>query len=65
MVKKDVTRRDGLSVKRATHDRKAAADVGYRVWNPCEAELRVDVKGWHDPVAKTFSRPLSDNRQDR
>jgi hypothetical protein len=68
MVRKEVARFDGPGVKRVTHDRKASADVGFRVWNPFEAELRVDVGGWHDQVAKSFSRVrmhLKDNRQER
>jgi hypothetical protein len=45
-------------MKRATHDRKASADVGYRVWNPFEAELRTDAGSRHDEVAKGFTRAL-------
>jgi hypothetical protein len=55
MVDTDVAVLDEVSVKRATHDRKASADVGYRVWNPFEAELRVDANGRHDKVAKGFT----------
>jgi hypothetical protein len=58
MINTDVARLDGAGVKRATHDRKASADVGYRVWNPFEAELRVDADGRHDEVAKGFTRAL-------
>jgi hypothetical protein len=58
MIKKDVVRLDGVGVKRATHDRKASADVGYRVWNPFEAELRVAAGGWRDEAAKGFDRVL-------
>jgi hypothetical protein len=43
---------DEVGVKRATHDRKASADVGYRVWNPFEAELRIGAGGWRDEAAK-------------
>jgi hypothetical protein len=55
MVNTDVARLDRLSVKRATHDSKASADVGYRVWNPFEAELQIDAGGRHDEVAKGFT----------
>jgi hypothetical protein len=58
MIDTDVAVLDGVSGKRATHDRKASADVGYRVWNPFEAELRVDADGRHDEVAKGFTRAL-------
>ena len=56
MLNTDVARRDGSSMKRTTHDRKASADLGYRVWNPFEAELRVDASGRHDEAAKVFAR---------
>jgi hypothetical protein len=56
MVDTDVARLDGLKAKRTTHDRKASADVGYRVWNPFEAELRADASGRHDEIAKGFIR---------
>jgi hypothetical protein len=39
-----------------THDRRASADVGYRVWNPFEAELRINANGRHDEVLKVFTR---------
>jgi hypothetical protein len=58
MVDTDVALLDGFSVKRATHDRKASADVGYRVWNPFEAELQVETGGRLDEVAKGFTRAL-------
>ena len=41
-----------------THDRRASADVGYRVWNPFEAELRTDAGGRYDEQAKGFARVL-------
>jgi hypothetical protein len=56
MVNTDVALLDGVGVKKATHDRRPSADVGYRVWNPFEAELRVDADGRHDEVAKGFTR---------
>jgi hypothetical protein len=58
MVDTDVARLDGVSVKRATHDRRASADVGYQVWNPFEAELRTDADSRHDEIAKGFNRAL-------
>ena len=70
MVKKDVALLDGVSLRRVrpTHDRKASADVGYRVWNPFEAELRVDVGGRFDDLqtaSRVFRMRLSDNRRER
>jgi hypothetical protein len=41
-----------------THDRRASADVGYRVWNPFEAELRINASGRHDEVLKVFTRVI-------
>ena len=58
MVDTDVALLDGVSGRRATHDRKASADVGYRVWNPFEAELQVETSRRHDEVAKGFTRVL-------
>ena len=58
MITADVARLDGLGAGWATHDRRASADVGYRVWNPFEAELGVDVNGRRDEVAKGFTRAL-------
>ena len=55
MVDSDIARLSGPRVKRTTHDRKASADVGYRVWNPFEAELRVEASGRQDEVAKGFT----------
>jgi hypothetical protein len=58
MSNTDVARLDGLGTKRTTHDRRASADVGYRVWNPFEAELRIDTSGRHDEVLKVFTRVI-------
>jgi hypothetical protein len=58
MVNTDVAGLDGANLKRATHDRKASADIGYRVWNPFEAELRSDAGSRRDEVAKGFTRAL-------
>jgi hypothetical protein len=58
MIKADVARLDGVGARRATHDRRASADVGYRVWNPFEAELQIDAGGRRDEVGKGFTRVL-------
>jgi hypothetical protein len=58
MNKKDVVRRDGPVAKRTTHDRRVSADIGYRVWNPFEAELRTDAGGRQDEVVKSFARAM-------
>ena len=58
MIKADVAGLDGLGARRATHDRRASADVGYRVWNPFEAELQIDAGGRRDEVGKGFTRVL-------
>jgi hypothetical protein len=56
MVNTDIARLDGPGARRTTHDRTASADVGYRVWNPFEAELRIDAGGRHDEAVKVFTR---------
>jgi hypothetical protein len=57
MVNSDIARLDGPGARRTTHDRRASADVGYRVWNPFEAELRIDTGVLrHDEVLKVFTR---------
>jgi hypothetical protein len=56
MINKDIAGSDGPGVRRMTHDRRASADVGYRVWNPFEAELRINANGRHDEVLKVFTR---------
>jgi hypothetical protein len=58
MVDTDVALLDGVSGRRATHDRKPSADVGYRVWNPFEAELQIETGVRHDEVARGFTRAL-------
>jgi len=57
MVNTDIARLDGLGTRKTTHDRRASADVGYRVWNPFEAELRIDA-GRHEEVVKAFTRVI-------
>ena len=58
MVNTDIARPDGPGAKRTTHDRRASADVGYRVWNPFEAELRIDAGGRRDEVVKVFTHVI-------
>jgi hypothetical protein len=58
MVNREIAGLDGPNTKRATHDRRSSADVGYRVWNTFEAELLIDAGGRHDEVAKGFTRAL-------
>jgi hypothetical protein len=58
MVNQDVAPLEDVGVKRATHDRRASADVGFRVWNPFEAELGTDAGRDHDEVAESFTRAL-------
>jgi hypothetical protein len=45
-----------MGTRKATHDRRASADVGFRVWNPFEAELRIDAGGRHDEGVRVFTR---------
>jgi hypothetical protein len=56
MVNTNIARLDRPGTKKTTHDRRASADVGYRVWNPFEAELLIDAGGRHDEVVKVFTR---------
>jgi hypothetical protein len=58
MANTEIARLDRTSGRKATHDRRPWADVGYRVWNPFEAELRVDAGGGHDEVVKVFTRVI-------
>ncbi len=54
----ETVRLERLKGKKATHDRRPAADVGYKVWNTFEAELRTDAGGRRDEVVKAFTRTL-------
>jgi hypothetical protein len=56
MINTDIARLDGPGARRTTHDRRASADVGYRVWNPFEAELRIDAGGRREEAVKAFTR---------
>jgi hypothetical protein len=58
MVNTDIAPLDGQGARRTTHDRRASADVGYRVWNPFEAELRINASGRHDEALKVFTRVI-------
>lgn len=42
-----------------THDRRLSVNVGYRVWNPFEVELRSSTDGQCDPVAQGVTRSIS------
>jgi hypothetical protein len=54
MIISDTAVLERSSIRLTPHDRKASADVGYRVWNPFEAELRVDARGRRDDASKGF-----------
>jgi hypothetical protein len=43
-----------------THDRRPSVNVGYRVWNPFEVELRASLDGQYDQVAQglTLATPV-------
>ena len=56
MVDTDIAGLERPGARKTTHDRRASADVGYRVWNPFEAELRTDAAGRRDEVVKVFTR---------
>ena len=59
MMTKEKARLDGLSgCRRTTHDRRPAADIGFKVWNTFEAELRVDAGGRRENVSKAFTRVI-------
>jgi hypothetical protein len=58
MINTDIARLDGPGARRTTHDRRASADVGYRVWNPFEAELRIDAGGRREEPVKVFTRVI-------
>jgi hypothetical protein len=42
-----------------THDRRLSVNVGYRVWNPFEVELRASTDGQYDQVAQGVTRSTS------
>jgi hypothetical protein len=58
MINTDIARLDGPGARRTTHDRRASADVGYRVWNPFETELRIDAAGRREEPVKVFTRVI-------
>jgi hypothetical protein len=59
MMTKEKARLDRPSGRRTTHDRRPAADIGFKVWNTFEAELRVDTgAGRRENVSKAFSRVI-------
>jgi hypothetical protein len=42
-----------------THDRRPSVNVGYRVWNPFEVELRASVDGQYDQVTQGLTLTIS------
>lgn len=42
-----------------THDRRPSVNVGYRVWNPFEVELRTSIDGQYDQVAQDLTLTIS------
>jgi hypothetical protein len=58
MIDVEVARLKRARPRGVTHDPRASADIGYRVWNPFEAELRNDAGGLNDEVAKSFARAI-------
>lgn len=58
MINRDVARPDGPGARGVSHDRRASADIGYRVWNPFEVELRIDAGELRDEVAKGFAHVM-------
>jgi hypothetical protein len=58
MIDVEVARLKRAGMRGVTHDPRASADIGYRVWNPFEAELRIDAGGLRDEVAKSFARVI-------
>jgi len=42
-----------------THDRRLSVNVGYRVWNPFEVELRASVGSQYDQVAQGLTGSIS------
>ncbi len=55
MTQAVLTGRDAEAETRSTHDRRASADVGYRVWNPFEIELGTGTWDRYDEAAKGFT----------
>jgi hypothetical protein len=56
MVDIDIAGLERPVARKTTHDRRASADLGYRVWNPFEAELQTEAGGPLDEVVKVFTR---------
>jgi hypothetical protein len=59
MVDTDIAGLERQGARKPTHDRRASADVGYRVWNPFEAELQTEAGGPRDEVMKVFTRVMN------
>jgi hypothetical protein len=58
MMTKEKARLDRPSGRKTTHDRRPAADIGFKVWNTFEAELRVDAGGRRENVSKGRTRVI-------
>jgi hypothetical protein len=58
MTNKDIAVLDGPGARWTNHDRKASADIGYRVWNPFEVELRIGTGGRQDEAASIFTHVI-------
>ncbi len=43
----------------STHDRRPSVNVGYRVWNPFEVELRASTAGQYDQDAQALTLGIS------
>jgi hypothetical protein len=59
MVDTDIAGLETPGARKTTHDRRPSADVGYRVWNPFEAELQNEAGGPRDEVVKVFTRVMN------
>jgi hypothetical protein len=58
MMTKEKARLDRPSGRKTTHDRRPAADIGFKVWNTFEAELRVDAGGRRESASKARTRVI-------
>jgi hypothetical protein len=58
MMTKEKARLDRPSGRKTTHDRRSAADIGFKVWNTFEAELRVDAGGRRESASKARTRVI-------
>jgi hypothetical protein len=56
MMRSETVRQERVSGRKTTHDRRPAADIGYKVWNTFEVELRTDTGGRRDEVTRAPTR---------